>query len=105
MKVIISVGGRFHAFHLAEQLEKYNCLSRFITTIFDRTIFHRWKEKINRKRVISLPLPHYIGEIIRRAPISHILTCQRLLKEEYSKYNIEMKPINRHLIEKQLREY
>jgi len=35
MKVIVSAGGRFHAFHLAEQLEKRGYLYKFITTRFN----------------------------------------------------------------------
>ena len=35
MKVIVSTGGRFHAFHLAEQLQKRGYLLKLITTYFD----------------------------------------------------------------------
>lgn len=63
MKIVVSVGGRFHAIHLAVQLEALGLLERIITT-------KRWYvEKIlPRRRYHAIPVPEYLGEIVRRIP-------------------------------------
>lgn len=59
MKVMVSVAGTFHAFQLAEQLERYGALHRLFTT-------HRplRGEQIGPARIAVNPLP----EIAMRAP-------------------------------------
>ena len=58
MKVIISCCGKFHAFHLAEQLDKLGCLHKLITPYYSQK--DKWllnvredKEKINTGRVVT----------------------------------------------------
>ena len=59
IKVNVSVVGRFHAFDLAFQLQKWDYLNKLITT-YPKLITQRWG--INKKNIIS-----EIGlEIIRR---------------------------------------
>lgn len=61
MKVVVSVGGRFHAIHLATQLDALGYLERIITT-------KRWyvDKIIPRRRYHAIPIPEYLGEIVRR---------------------------------------
>jgi glycosyltransferase involved in cell wall biosynthesis len=63
MKVVVSVGGRFHAVHLAVQLEALGYLERFITT-------KRWyaSSVLPRRRFHAIPIPEYLGELVRRVP-------------------------------------
>lgn len=60
MKVVISVGGRFHAVALAEQLEKRGLLERIITT-------KAWyvKDVLPAARWRALPAAEYAGMIVR----------------------------------------
>jgi glycosyltransferase involved in cell wall biosynthesis len=59
MRVTVSVGGTFHAFRLAEQLERRGLLQRLVTT-------HRplRGERIPDERLVANPLP----EILMRGP-------------------------------------
>jgi glycosyltransferase involved in cell wall biosynthesis len=63
MKVVISVGGRFHAVQLAVALEASGYLERIITT-------KRWyvDKVLPRRRYHVIPIPEYLGEIVRRIP-------------------------------------
>lgn len=63
MNVVISVGGRFHAIELAEQLDKRGHLARIITT-------KSWyvRKRFAARRWHAIPAPEYIGEIVRRIP-------------------------------------
>lgn len=63
MDVVISVGGRFHAVQLAEQLYRLGHLRKIITT-------KSWYvQKLFPSRYYSsLPLPEYLGMIIRKIP-------------------------------------
>jgi glycosyltransferase involved in cell wall biosynthesis len=63
VKVVISVGGRFHAIRLAEQLYQAGLLERIITT-------KRWyvKRIFPARYYTSIPVPDYIGMLIRRIP-------------------------------------
>ena len=38
MKVIVSCGGKFHAFNLAEQLDKKGYLEKLITSLTDSSV-------------------------------------------------------------------
>ncbi len=60
MRVVISVGGRFHAIALAERLEARGLLERLITT-------KAWyaRDRLPRKRWIAIPAPEYAGAFVR----------------------------------------
>ncbi len=61
MKVTVSVGGTFHAFHLAAQLEEHGHLHRLITT-------HRplRGEGVSREHIVANPLPEIFLQVPRR---------------------------------------
>ncbi|MBI3766233.1 MAG: glycosyltransferase family 4 protein [Ignavibacteriales bacterium] len=66
MKVTISCGGKFHAFHLAEQLDKRGHLHKLITPYYSQK--RRWlpglridKEKIDPTKVMTNILPALIS--------------------------------------------
>jgi len=61
MKVTVSVGGTFHAFQLAAQLERRGELHRLVTT-------HRplRGEGVSRDRIIANPLPEVFLQVPRR---------------------------------------
>jgi glycosyltransferase involved in cell wall biosynthesis len=63
MKVVVSVGGRFHAVHLAVQLEALGYLERIITT-------KGWyvDKVLPRRRYHAIPVVEYLGEVVRRIP-------------------------------------
>ncbi|MFZ1729440.1 MAG: glycosyltransferase family 4 protein [Bacteroidota bacterium] len=63
MKVVISVGGKFHALELAEQLDKRGYLERIITTKL-------WyvKKRFRASRFHVIPAPEYLGAIVRKVP-------------------------------------
>ena len=153
MKVIVSVGGRFHAPHIAEALQKRGYLKKIITTsniagiypiliktipiaeyvgygikmipgsqkilpwnlikdnLFDYLasfnvdkcdIFHGFS---NYSLLSLRKARKYSAKIIIERGSSHILTQNRLLVEEYEKYNIKHTPIHKWIIYKQLKEY
>ena len=51
LKVVVSLIGRFHAFDLAEQLEKRGYLGKLVTT-YPKMFIKRWK--ILKKNIQSL---------------------------------------------------
>jgi glycosyltransferase involved in cell wall biosynthesis len=61
MKVTVSVGGTFHAFQLAEQLERRGYLHRLVTT-------HRplRGERVSRDHIVANPLPELFLQVPRR---------------------------------------
>ncbi|MBR9976130.1 MAG: glycosyltransferase family 4 protein [Bacteroidetes bacterium] len=63
MNVVISVGGRFHALELAEQLDRRGYLERIITT-------KRWyvRERFLKSRYRVIPVPEYLGTLVRKVP-------------------------------------
>lgn len=65
MKVIISVGGKFHAFHLAQQLHKYGVLERLITS---HPRFKIKKDNIPLEKVVSLPIREILQKIWNYTP-------------------------------------
>ena len=166
MKVIISCGGKFHAFHLAEQLDKRGYLHKLITPFYSQNKgwlpeFRKDKEQINQARVITNIFPEIVGKGLNKIPViknltnwdyyaiecfdywaksnidkcnifvgwsgyslqalrkaktygtttiiergsSYISFQKEMLEEEYSKYNIQTKPINERIVEKSLLEY
>jgi hypothetical protein len=62
MKISILVGGRFHAFDLAEQLQKHNHLHQLVTS------YPRWKVlksfNIEKGRIKTVVLKEYIERFI-----------------------------------------
>ena len=74
MKVTISCGGKFHAFHLAEQLDKKGYLHKLITPFYSRNRgwlpeFRKDKELIDPTRVITNILPEIIGKGLNKIPV------------------------------------
>jgi len=63
LKVVISVGGRFHAIQLAEQLDKLGYLEKIITT-------KSWYVKgiLPSRKFTSILTPEYLGMIARMIP-------------------------------------
>ena len=59
MRVVVSVGGKFHAMHLARELETRGVLERLITT-------KRWYAAgIPASKVKAIPVPEYVGQAVR----------------------------------------
>jgi glycosyltransferase involved in cell wall biosynthesis len=63
VNVVISVGGKFHALELAEQLDRKGYLERIITT-------KEWyvRKRFRPARYRALPVPEYLGTIARKIP-------------------------------------
>lgn len=74
IKAIIAVGGRFHAFELAKQLEKRGYLKEIITTI-PRFALKLKGEKIDYNKVKTVPLvelsARFLGRIVRTDAIDY----------------------------------
>lgn len=77
MRVTVSVAGRFHAFHLVEQLQKRGQLQRFITSTLNekRLPNRRLPESLRNdeeflKRVRQVPMPEYLGYALRQLPVA-----------------------------------
>jgi glycosyltransferase involved in cell wall biosynthesis len=66
MKVTISVGGKFHAFELAKQLNKRGFLDRIITS-YPR--FRVLKEGLPKEKVISLPIKEIVQKGLSYIPL------------------------------------
>jgi glycosyltransferase involved in cell wall biosynthesis len=158
VKVIISTSAKFHAFHLARELDKRGMLFK----IFTGYPFFKLKEEgINKSKITSMFFPYAVFRILRKnsfvmkfLPIrfwykqvfdyissifinncdvfvgwsssslysikrakkrgivtilergsAHIEYQNDILCEEYLKYGIQMHPIERKIIEKELKEY
>ena len=67
MKVSIIVGGRFHAFNLAEQLYKKKCLKKLITSYPKTYIKNNFN--IDTDNILSLPLKEILFRIIKKNKI------------------------------------
>jgi glycosyltransferase involved in cell wall biosynthesis len=63
VNVVISVGGKFHALELAEQLDQRGYLERIITT-------KQWyvKKRFRQSRYRVIPVPEYLGMMVRKVP-------------------------------------
>ena len=154
MKVTVSVGGTFHAFRLAEQLEARGLLHRLVTTHRplrgERVpagclVVNPWPEILMRApRTVGLPwrAGDYVKAIAfdrwaaryaagcdvwvgfaafslwaqraaRRAGArtvlergsTHILTQYALVEEEYRRWQYPAPPVDRRLVDRQMREY
>ena len=68
MRIIISVAGKFHAFHLAEQLDKRGLLQKLITTYFSPNRNAR-DISIDPGRVVTNRLPEVVMRLPQKIPI------------------------------------
>jgi len=76
MRVTVSVAGRFHAYHLVEQLAKRGLLQRFITTTLNDTLLPNRtlpasvaNDPAFLSRIRRVPLPEYLSYGIRQLPM------------------------------------
>ena len=74
MRVIISSLTKFHAFYLAEQLDKHGYLQKIITSFYSQKslFFQRLKkdpEKINPEKVITNIFPILTGILLSKVPL------------------------------------
>jgi glycosyltransferase involved in cell wall biosynthesis len=76
VNVVISVGGKFHALELAEQLDKRGYLERIITT-------KRWyvKKRFRASRFHVIPMPEYLGGMVRKLPCLRRRGCYSWVKD------------------------
>jgi glycosyltransferase involved in cell wall biosynthesis len=84
MKIIVSSGGRFHLFHLAEQLQKKGYLYRFITNYFNPQ-----KETINSASVIALKNIYYLEHFFIYLPFLNRIISGNYLKDNL--FDVEAK--------------
>jgi glycosyltransferase involved in cell wall biosynthesis len=56
MRIVLSTWGKFHSFHLARQMERFDWLQAIFTT-YPR--FHLRKEKIAREKILANPWFHF----------------------------------------------
>ena len=77
MRVTVSVAGRFHAFHLVEELYRRGHLQRFITsTLNDKLLPNRrlpealQNDSQFQSLLREIPLPEYLGYAIRKLPLA-----------------------------------
>ena len=73
MKVIISCGRKFHAFHLAEQIDKRGYLHKFITSFYSQSQgwlseFRKDKEQINPAKVITNIFSEITEKVLNKIP-------------------------------------
>jgi glycosyltransferase involved in cell wall biosynthesis len=64
LDVIVSSGGKFHAYEIVRGAQRAGYLKRFITTIFDR-----YEASIDRHKVRQIVLPELLGMAIQTVPI------------------------------------
>jgi len=118
MQVIISVGGKFHAFYLAQQLLKRGYLRQLITypQFFISDSFDRIAAKKVKKADIFVGWSSFSLHSLRKAKelgattivergSSHIEYQQEILKEEYDKFGLKFKGAHPRIVEKELEEY
>ena len=79
MNISIIVGGRFHAFNLAEQLNKKNHLKQLITS-YPKYLIDR-KYKISKNRIKSI----YFKEIIQRSFVNKFYDLNDFLTEYFDR--------------------
>ncbi len=90
MRVTVSVAGRFHAFHLVEQLARRGNLFRFITSTLNekRLPNRRLPDSLRNdpdflKRVRQIPLPEYLGYALRQLPIADSQSLSYFIKDNF----------------------
>jgi glycosyltransferase involved in cell wall biosynthesis len=76
LDVIVSSGGKFHAYHLARASANAGYLRRFITTIYDRR-----EEGIDRGRVRQIAVPELLGMAIQKLPGAGSVTLSYLVRD------------------------
>jgi glycosyltransferase involved in cell wall biosynthesis/SAM-dependent methyltransferase len=88
MRVIVSSAGRFHAFHLVEQLYQRGHLERFITTTLNKTLLPNRKLPSSLdgnsdflKRVVCIPAPEYACYGLRKAPVRNAQSIAYFVKD------------------------
>ncbi len=77
MKISIIVGGRFHAFNLAEQLDKKNYLKQLITS-YPKFYFNN-NFRINKKLIKSV----FIKEILQRSFLNRLFNINDYLNQYF----------------------
>lgn len=77
-RVIVSSGGKFHAYHLARALHAAGWLRRFITTIFDAN-----ESGIPAEVTTDIPWPAYAARAIMRLPIANRQALSYLLGDSW----------------------
>jgi len=84
MRVVVSVGGRFHAFYLAQQLLKKSYLARLITTY---PKFEVVKYGIPRQKISSIVIPEIMFRVWKKLPYStrKIYNSQYLIHEIFDR--------------------
>ena len=88
MKVVVSLVGRFHAFDLAEQLEKRGYLGKLVTT-YPKILIKRWR--ISKDNVISSPFLEIANRLKKRIPFVSDQALSLLIKR------IHAFKVSRHL--------
>ncbi len=88
MRVTVSVAGRFHAFHLVEQLARRGHLDRFITSTLNekllpnRRLPNSLRDNSNfLERIRQVPLPEYLGYGMRRLPLKDSQALSYFVKD------------------------
>ncbi len=88
MRVTVSVAGRFHAFHLVEQLQKHGHLQRFITSTLNekRLPNRRLPDSLRNdsdflKRIRQVPMPEYLGYALRQLPVADSQSLSYFVKD------------------------
>ena len=93
MKVSIIVGGKFHAFNLAEQLEKRNHLNQLITSYPIWKIYKYYN--IKKKKIITIFIKEIIERILLKLNLqkylSFILYCTNLYFQYLSSSKVNFK--------------
>ena len=74
MKIAIIVGGKFHAFNLAQQLESANCLSQIITSYPSSSLkeYGIFKPKINSIIIKEILMNFLVNFLL----LKHFLTMR-----------------------------
>jgi glycosyltransferase involved in cell wall biosynthesis len=77
LKVVVSLVGRFHAFDLAEQLEKRGYLDKLVTT-YPKMLIKRWK--ISKKNIVSSPILEVANRLKHKIPFVSDQAASLLIK-------------------------
>lgn len=91
MRVIVSVGGRFHAFNLAKELEKRDYLTRLITS-YPKFEVVKWG--IPREKVDSVLIKEILERGFRRLPAA----AKKLFNPQSAISNLYDKSASRRLV-------
>ena len=94
MKVIISTLTKFHAFHLAEQLDKRGCLQKIITSFYSQKslFFQRFKkdnERISPQKVITNIFPVLIGTLLSKIPLINRFNYSNKLFDKWASTQLD----------------